>query len=453
MESLWIQNGNVVLPDRVVKASLLVQDGKIAGIFEGGTAPADCQVVDAQGKMVLPGLIDTHVHMTDPGPLNYREDWAHGSRCAASGGITTIADMPLPSISVLGKEGLQAKYETASAKSVVDFALWGGISPKNLDRVQELNELGCVGYKGFMCFATDEYPQITDGYLVEGMELVKQFDGLIGVHAENAEVAGMRCDKFSKAGVADEAMFDEARPWWTEFEAIQRAVLFAKVTGARLEVCHTTIHQGMEFLKKAKAEGVHVYVESCPHYLIFDKNILREKKAYAKCTPPFRSRENVEKLWDYVLDGTVDVLGSDHGPFTDEEKVAQNDFWKEFCGFGCFDVTLAAMITEGVHKRGLSWCRLAQLMSTNAAKMFQLFPKKGSLLPGSDADIVLVDPEAEWVYDGAKSFSKTKSVKGIYQDMKLKGKVAATYVRGRLVYDGKDIAAPSGYGEFVRRNP
>ena len=453
MESLWIQNGNVVLPDRVVKASLLVQDGRIAGIFEGGTAPADCQVVDAQGKMVLPGLIDTHVHMTDPGPLNYREDWAHGSRCAASGGITTIADMPLPSISVLGKEGFQAKYETASANSVVDFALWGGISPKNLDRVQELNELGCVGYKGFMCFATDEYPQITDGYLVEGMELVKQFDGLIGVHAENAEVAGMRCDKSSKAGVTDEAMFDEARPWWTEFEAIQRAVLFAKVTGARLEVCHTTIHQGMEFLKKAKAEGVHVYVESCPHYLIFDKNILREKKAYAKCTPPFRSRENVEKLWDYVLDGTVDVLGSDHGPFTDEEKVAQNDFWKEFCGFGCFDVTLAAMITEGVHKRGLSWCRLAQLMSTNAAKMFQLFPKKGSLLPGSDADIVLVDPEAEWVYDGAKSFSKTKSVKGIYQDMKLKGKVAATYVRGRLVYDGKNIAAPSGYGEFVRRNP
>ena len=451
MESLWIQNGNVVLPDRVVKASLLIQEGKIAGIFEGTPAPEGCTIVDAEGKMVLPGLIDTHVHMTDPGPFNYREDWAHGSRCAASGGITTIADMPLPSTAVLGKEGFEAKYNTANEHSVVDFALWGGINPKNLDKLPELNGLGCVGYKGFMCFATEEYPQITDGYLVEGMKLVKEFDGLIGVHAENAEVAAMGCDRFSQMGCQDEAMFDEARPWWTEYEAIQRAVLFSKVTGARLEVCHTTIPQGMQFLKQAKSEGVHVYVESCPHYLIFDKTILREKKSFAKCTPPFRSREYVDKLWDYVLDGTVDVLGSDHGPFTDEEKVQQGDFWKEFCGFGCFDATLAAMITEGVHKRGMSWCRLAELMSTNAAKMFQLYPRKGNLLPGADADIVLVDPNVQWVYDGAKSFSKTKSTKGVYQGMNFQGKVAATYVRGQLVYNGTEIVVPDGYGEFVRR--
>ena len=450
MDSLWIKDGNVVLPDRVVKASVLIRNGRIAAISEGGAAPEGCRVVDAAGKMVLPGLIDTHVHMTDPGPLNYREDWAHGSRCAASGGITTIADMPLPSIAVLGREGFAAKYDTANAHSVVDFALWGGINPKNIDRLPELNELGCVGYKGFMCFATDEYPQITDGYLVEGMNVVKQFNGLIGVHAENAEVAAMGCDRLSREGCTDEAMFDEARPWWTEYEAIQRAVFFAKVTGARLEVCHTTIPQGMELLKKAKSEGVQVYVESCPHYLIFDKTILREKKAFAKCTPPFRSRENVDKLWDYVFDGTVDVLGSDHGPFTDEEKVQQNDFWKEYCGFGGFDATLAAMITEGVHKRGLSWCRLAELMSANAAKMFRLYPRKGNLLPGADGDLVIVDPDAEWVYDGAKSFSKTRSVKGIYQDMKFRGKVSATYVRGQLVYNGSEVVVPDGFGQFVR---
>ena len=451
MSKLLIKNGNLVLEDQIMRADLAVENGRIAEIRTGAVPEADCAVVDAAGKMILPGLIDTHVHMTDPGPQNYREDWAHGSRCAASGGITTIADMPLPSIAVLGREGFELKHRTASENSVVDFALWGGVNPRNIDRLPELSELGCVGYKGFMCFATEEYPQITDGYLVEGLKTVREFDGLIAVHAENAEAAAMGCDRFSQAGCQDEAMFDDARPWWTEYEAIQRAVLFAKVTGGRLEVCHTTIPQGMELLKRSKAEGVKVYVESCPHYLIFDKTILREKKSFAKCTPPFRSREYVDQLWDYVMDGTVDVLGSDHGPFTDEEKVMKNDFWKEYCGFGCFDATLAAMITEGVHKRGLSWSRLAQLMSANAAKMFQIYPRKGNLLPGADADIVIVDPDREWVYDGARSFSKTKSTRGIYQDMKFRGKAEATYVRGRLVYNGTDIVAPSGYGEFIRR--
>lgn len=161
----------------------------------------------------------------------------------------------------------------------------------------------------------------------------------------------MRCE--------DEARFDDARPWWTEYDAIQRSLLFAKMKGARIELCHTTICQGMELIKEARNNGVSVYVETCPHYLIFDHTVLRTRKSFAKCTPPFRSRNNVEKLWDYIKDGTVDVIGSDHGPFTDEEKTQNQDFWKEYCGFGCNDVVMAAMISEGVHKRGLSWPRLA----------------------------------------------------------------------------------------------
>ena len=189
-------------------------------------------------------------------------------------------------------------------------------------------------------------------------------------------------------------------------------MLFARAAGARVEICHTTITQGAELLKKAKMEGAAVYVETCPHYLIFDHQILREKKSFAKCTPPFRSRENVEGMWEYVKDGTIDVLGSDHGPFTDEEKVAKKDFWKENCGFGCNDVMLAAMVSEGVHKRGLSWSRLTQLTSANAAKMLGIYPRKGSLMPGADADMIFIDPELLWTYDGSKVLLQDENRKG-----------------------------------------
>ncbi len=447
-----IVNGKVVFPDGVSECSLLIDDEKIEAILDkGAKLDSEWEIIDAAGKMVMAGMIDTHNHMSDPGPFNFREDWYCGSCSAASGGITTICDMPLPSEpATVDRAGFALKKGIAESRSVVDFALWGGLTPKSISDLKEMHELGCVGFKGFMCFATEAYPRISDGYLVDGMRETASFDGLIALHAENAEVADFGCRHYSEASCEDEAKFDEARPWWTEFDAIQRAVLFARMTGARVEICHTTIAQGMEFLKKAKMDGVSVYVETCPHYLLFDHDILREKKAFAKCTPPFRSRENIEKMWEYVKDGTVDVLGTDHGPFTDEEKVQQNDFWKEYCGFGCNDVALAAMITEGIHKRGLSWTQLSALISRNAARMLGLSHRKGSLMPGMDADIILVDPEKQWVYDGSKSFSKTKTAKGVYQGMELRGQVTDTFVRGTRVYGDGKILCDAGYGAFVK---
>lgn len=451
MAKTVIRNGNIVLEYSVIQGDLVIENGRIAQIAAPDTATDAETVIDARGMMVLPGMIDTHAHLTDPGPYNYREDWYCASRAAAAGGITTIADMPLPSLAVLNKERFEKKLQVASKNSLVDFVLWGGATPKNIENLEELDKAGCIGYKGFMCFATEEYPQITDGYLVEALRKVRDYDGLIAVHAENAEIADMGCKRFSQEGCQDESRFDEARPWWVELEAIQRATLFARVLDARLMICHMTIVEGAEYLKALKAQGVKVYVETCPHYLIFDKSILREKKAFAKCTPPFRSRENVDKLWNYVMDGTIDVLGTDHGPFTDEEKTQEDDFWKEYCGFGCNDAVMAAMITEGVHKRGLSWSRLVSLTSANAARMFQIYPRKGNLLPGADADIMIVDPQKEWIYDGMKTFSKTKSGKGIYQNMHFRGKVLKTLVRGRTVYDDGRIVEEAGWGQLILR--
>lgn len=407
---LLFTNALIVLPTETIKGSLAVEDGKITGIFESGTELPGFTEVDVHGKALMPGAIDTHVHMWDPSPLNYREDWACGSQCAASGGITTIIDMPLSVPPVVDKEGFQLKLDVAQKESCVDFAFWGGLTPNCVQNMEELNRLGCVAYKGFMSFANPDYPQVTDGYLVQGMRKAATFNGLIGVHAENAEVADFGSKEMSAIHCKDFAMHDDARPWWVEQEAISRAVLFARETGARLYICHMTIAQGAAFLKQAKFEGVNVSVETCPHYLLFDKTILRERGAYAKCNPPFRSRENVEKLWSYILDGTIDTLGSDHGPYRDDEKVQAGDFWKEYSGFGGFDAMLAAMLTEGYHRRGLSLSRLSCLTATNAANIMQLAPRKGSLLPGRDADILVVDLDREWVFDGTKSLSKTKAL-------------------------------------------
>ena len=448
---LLFTNALIVLPTETIKGSLAVEDGKITGIFESGTELPGFTEVDVHGKALMPGAIDTHVHMWDPSPLNYREDWACGSQCAASGGITTIIDMPLSVPPVVDKEGFQLKLDVAQKESCVDFAFWGGLTPNCVQNMEELNRRGCVAYKGFMSFANPDYPQVTDGYLVQGMRKAATFNGLIGVHAENAEVADFGSKEMSAIHCKDFAMHDDARPWWVEQEAISRAVLFARETGARLYICHMTIAQGAAFLKQAKFEGVNVSVETCPHYLLFDKTILRERGAYAKCNPPFRSRENVEKLWSYILDGTIDTLGSDHGPYRDDEKVQAGDFWMEYSGVGGFDAMLAAMLTEGYHRRGLSLSRLSCLTATNAANIMQLAPRKGSLLPGRDADILVVDLDREWVFDGTKSLSKTKTVHNLYHGMKMKGKEEQTYVRGQLVYNDGEIPEQNGFGQYIPR--
>lgn len=179
---LLFTNALIVLPTETIKGSLAVEDGKITGIFESGTELPGFTEVDVHGKALMPGAIDTHVHMWDPSPLNYREDWACGSQCAASGGITTIIDMPLSVPPMVDKEGFQLKLDVAQKESCVDFAFWGGLTPNCVQNMEELNRLGCVAYKGFMSFANPDYPQVTDGYLVQGMRKAATFNGLIGVH-------------------------------------------------------------------------------------------------------------------------------------------------------------------------------------------------------------------------------------------------------------------------------
>ena len=452
MSKVIIQKGNLVLEDRTIQADLVIENGKISAITLEAQPDEDCTVIDATGKMVMPGMIDTHSHVTDPGPYNYREDWRGASKSAAAGGITTIADMPLPSIAVLNRDRFSEKLRVVEDSSVVDFALWGGVTPLNIDRLEEMNEAGCIGYKGFMCFATKEYPQITDGYLVEGLKKARQFGGLIAVHAENAEVADMGCKSFSAADCTDEARFDDARPWWVEYEAIQRATLFAKVLDAKLMVCHMTITQGAEYLKDLKSKGARIYVETCPHYLLLEDEVYDNpdflEAAKFVCAPPIRKRTDREALWEAMQNGEIDTVATDHCSFTTAQKRAgQYDFTKIPGGLPGVEHRGVLLYTCGVAEGRIAAPDMCRVLCENPAKLYGCWPQKGVIAPGSDADIVVYDPETEGTISAANQAQHVDYTP--YEGMRTRGSIAQVYLRGQLAVDHGQLLAAQG--RFIRR--
>ncbi|MCS7460644.1 allantoinase AllB [Paenibacillus doosanensis] len=445
-----IVNGTIVLENRAVRGTLFIQNGKIAGMADGSSTFECKQLIDAEGMVILPGAIDPHVHLWEPGPQDYREDYRCGSQAAASGGVTTLIEMPLSVPPVIDRESFQLKKDIADKHSVIDFALWGGLIPKSADHLSDMHELGCVGYKAFISYANDNYPHTPDDVLFKAMKNAAKFNGLIGVHAENADIVEAASKEMEQNGVLDPESYPDGRPALAELEAMERAICFAENAGCRLHIVHMSVAEGGERVRKAKERGVKVSNETCPHYLLFDKSILREKGPFAKCNPPIRSYENKEALWEQLFKGNIDFIGSDHSPYTDEEKLkGKHNIWEAPPGFGGIDVLLPAMISEGVNARGLGLVELAKLVSTNVAKAFELYPKKGTITVGSDADLAIVDLNEEWVYKGESSFSKTKSSQGIYEGYKFKGKVKITMVRGSVVYENGKITGDASYGEFV----
>ncbi|MDY0393559.1 hypothetical protein RWE15_02785 [Virgibacillus halophilus] len=249
--------------------------------------------------------------------------------------------------------------------------------PKSVDNLQEMHGLGCVGYKAFISYANKNYPHASDDVLLKGMKNAAEFNGLIGVHAENADIVETTSKEMEQEGNMDPESYPDGRPALAELEAMERAILFAEKTGCRLYIVHMTVAEGGEMVRQAKRRGIQVSNETCPHYLLFDKSVLKEKGVFAKCNPPIRSYENKEALWDQLLKGNIDCIGSDHGPYTDEEKLEfGNNIWKAPAGFSGIDVLLPTMLSEGVNNRGLDLVTLAKLVSTNAAKTFELYPKK-----------------------------------------------------------------------------
>lgn len=449
MFDLLLTNGTIATDYGVFKGSLAIRDGKIAHIISGESqVELDAkEVVDCTGKILMPGVIDSHVHTWEPGK-NHRDDWENSTLAAICGGVTTILEHPLSIPAVKDEESFDLKYQVANKTSHTDFGLWGAILPNNHEHIERLQELGCVAFKGFISYANDEFPHLPDSKLYESMQLLKELDAITAVHAENADMAYEGAEKMKRMGRKDPLAHLESRESIVELESINKAILFSEYLKARLHIVHMSIHEGAELIKKAKMRGVPVTVETCPHFLASDVSLLEEKGPFALCTPPLRRKDNVEKLWDYIFDGTIDFIASDHSCYSKEEKSKGIDnIFNAEPGMPGLETMVPIMVDAAINKRNLSLTRFVELMSTNVAKVFNIYPRKGTILPGSDADITIIDLNEKWtVRDKDLHYKCGWSP---YDGLELTGKVYSTIIRGKVVYKDNEVYGEPGYGEYI----
>ncbi len=454
MHSLAVRGGRVVTSEGVVTADILVLEGTIARIAAPGAGRAR-EEIDARGLVVLPGVVDAHVHVNEPGRAEW-EGWVAATRGAAAGGVTTIADMPLNSVPpTLDADAFDQKVEAASQRAVVDFALWGGLVDADPARLRRLAACGVVGVKAFTCpSGVDEFPHLADGALVPALAAAREAGLLVAVHCEDEAIVAVSTEQVRRSGRRDRRAWAEARPKVAETVAIERLAQAAYDTGASVHVVHVSSHDAMRVADRLRAIA-NVTAETCPHYLAFGEDDVERIGPALKCAPPIRADER-ELLWRDVISppgsrgSRVEYVASDHSPCTAEMKTAGNDdLFAAWGGVSGVQSLLPVMLTEGVHERGLGLVALAQLVATRPAKRLGIWPRKGEIRPGSDADLVLVDLDREWQLD--RDALEARSGISPYVGRRFRGRVSRTVVRGRTVYlDGMVTGAPGG-GRFVRR--
>lgn len=443
---LLIKNATIVTPNNQIKSNLGIVDGKIAAWIGCDEEVIAEKVINASNKYIMPGAIDPHVHAGHGDPQ--RETFLNASMAAAAGGITTILEQPLSTPSTITKEALQEKQKSAKSQCVVDFGLWGGLVPGSIDEIKPLYDEGAQCFKSFMCRCSN-YPMTNDGVLLEGMKLIGELGGLVAVHAENDTLIQNLVDKFEEEGKFDVEAFLNSHPEYSELEAIERFVFLSKqAPKCKAHIVHMSIASGAEVIKKAKSEGVDISVETCPQYLGLCEDDLKRLGGVAKCDPPVRNQDNVDKLWNYVIDGTIDMLASDHSPHPFDKKiVGENEFNKASEGVTGLQAMIGIALTEGVHKRNMSLSRLAAISSFNVAKRFGLYPQKGNLEIGADADFYILDLNKEYTVKKEDMHYLNKHTP--YDRRIFKGYIEKTFVRGVLVQENNEIKVDKGFGQFI----
>ncbi|MFQ6079677.1 MAG: allantoinase AllB, partial [Thermodesulfobacteriota bacterium] len=423
---------------------IAVEKGKIVAIDKQGSSPEAKENIDAKGKYVLPGIIDVHVHFREPG-YTYKEDFETGSMAAAAGGVTTVCDMPNNQPFCSTVKAFQQKLEFIRNKAYVDYGLVAAVVGDTIEEIPKLAEAGINVFKIFMGATVGGVPAPDDGGMLRAFQLVAETGLRIGVHAENNPIMDYLTAKLKKAGRTDPLAHVEARPPVAEVEAIQRAVLFAAETGCNLHIYHLSSKEGVELIKASQEKGVQVSAETGPHYLLLDCNYMKKLGSILKMNPPVRSREHGEALWQGLLDGTVEVIGTDHSPHTPEEKIKEN-IWEAIPGFAGVETSVPLMLTQ-VNEGRLSLMTYVKLASENPARLFNLYPKKGTIQIGTDADFTIVDMAKEGVINSEKLHSKTKITP--FDGWRVKGLPVYAIVRGNVVMkDGEIVGKP--HGELIK---
>lgn len=419
----------VLVGEAFVPATLTLADGRIAAI-DGLDHEVDGEVLHVpDSAYVLPGVVDTHVHVNEPGRTAW-EGFVTATAAAAAGGVTTLVDMPLNSVPpTTTVAGLRAKQEAAAGELAVDVGFWGGAVPGNLADLRPLWEEGVFGFKCFLSpSGVDEFPPLGPADFRAALEEVARFDGLMIVHAEDAAVLESAPAPPSRA-YAD---FLLSRPDEAETAAIGRVLDGARATGARVHVLHLSSARALDALAAARDEGVRVTVETCPHYLCFTAEALPDGAPEFKCCPPIRDAGNRERLWAGLRDGVIDVVVSDHSPATAEEKRrGDGDLQQAWGGVSGLQVGLAAVAHEA-RTRGIGLADVSRWMSRGTADLVGL-TRKGRIEVGADADLAVYDAAAELHVDATRLAHRNPI--SAYDGQVYAGRVTHTLVRGNDAVD------------------
>jgi dihydroorotase len=442
---LVIHNGCFVYPDTIIEASLAIRDGRILAIGAPEAMPAATETFDARGLHVLPGAIDVHVHFRDPG-YPHKEDWSTGTAAAAFGGVTTVFDMPNTVPATANAAILADKHAIASSRARVDYGLYGLLGEDSIAHVPELVEGGVIGFKLYMGETFGRLPSPSTGAMLEAFEVVAPTGKRISLHAETASIMARRETRLREAGRTDPLAHLAARPAVVAVEAVSRAAILAEWTGARIHILHISSAAELRPLADAKARGVDITGETCPHYLLLSANDYQRCGGVIRVNPPVREARNQEPLWAALMDGTIDIIATDHAPHSPEEKT-RNDIWTVDAGFPGVETQMPLMLGQ-LRSRHLSICDYVRWSAYNPARFWGLAPHKGALQVGADADIALVDLDRCMVIDDANLQSRSKI--SPWHGRRTTGLPIHTLVRGRFIMRDRTLVdGTEGWGRSV----
>ena len=453
MEDLVIKNGLVMTPCGIVRGGLAVRSEKIVQIGADHALPEATLAVDAKGNYVLPGLVDPHVHIGRTHEGDFTSQFKTESISAALSGVTTfmgfvrfgeILERRLP-IYQKGKE-------VGKQNSFIDFKFHAYLfTQEQLEEIPQLIEEGITSAKLMLNYTQEGasrvgYQQVDLGFVYRVMETLASYGppALVQAHCEEPTIISLLSDRLKAQGRTDFLAWAESRPAICEAIHAFNLGLISLETGCPVYIVHVSAKETVDVIRYLKQRGAKIYAETCPHYLTLTRNT--PMGVLARMSPPLRNETDVECLWQAVADDTLDTIGSDHVPLPRRQK-EEEGVWRGIPGVGSIGALLPLLMTEGINRERITLEKLVRLTSENPARIWGIYPKKGALRPGSDADIIIVDPHKEW----ALSANNLKSCSdySIYEGKTVKGKAVKTFVRGKLVVDDGQLVAKAPQGEYV----
>ena len=451
MYDVLLKNGLLVLPDDVFPGDLAFKGGRIAAMGTHLEGEAN-ETVDVSGKLLLPGAIDPHVHMELPvGGARSCDDFLTGTRAAAAGGVTTIIDFTVGSRETTMMEDLSERLRTA-APSIIDYAFHAemvGWTPERLDEMREVAERGVRSFKFFTAYAASGR-RTENGPLFESMKVAAELGAVASVHAEDESLIQARLALMEDSEKGRMTALGLSRPDLCEAAAVRDVAWLAGQAGAQVHIMHLSSALGLEAVKEARRGGTDITAETCPHYLLLTDAVYgRDDARFYSASPALRKEGDREALWEALSSGDVNFLSTDHCPFSRAQKEWKGTFDRLPYGMGSVELLLPLAYSEGVLGGRLTLSTLAERIAAEAARRYGLWPRKGSLLPGSDADVAVLDPTAEWRVSAKTLFSSCDF--SPYEGWTIHGKIEKTYARGELVYSMGTFPARIGRGLFLAR--